>query len=52
MYKHIIAQAGDVNWMAIFALLTFVCIFTVTIVALFFKKKSYIDKMSNLPLED
>ena len=52
MFKHILAQAGDINWMAIFALLTFVCIFGVTIVALFFKKKTFIDRMSNLPLED
>ena len=52
MYKHIIAQAGDVNWMGILAMLTFMFIFGVSVVALFFKKKSFIDKMSNLPLED
>lgn len=52
MYKYILSQAGDINWMAIFALLTFVSIFGVTLVALFFKKKNFIDKMANMPLDD
>lgn len=52
MYKHILANAGDINWMAIFALITFVLMFTISSIAIFRKKKSFIDKMSNLPLDD
>lgn len=52
MFKHILANAGDINWMAIFALLTFVSLFLISAIAIFGKKKSYIDKMANLPLED
>lgn len=52
MYKHILANAGDINWMAIFALLTFFLLFVISAVAIFGKSKSYIDKMSNMPLDD
>ena len=52
MYKHILANAGDINWMAIFALLTFVLLFVISAVTIFFKNKGFIDKMSNMPLDD
>ena len=52
MFKHILANAGDINWMAIFALLTFVLLFVISIIAVFFTKKGFIDKMSNLPMDD
>ncbi|MDX1665702.1 MAG: hypothetical protein R3350_00650 [Saprospiraceae bacterium] len=52
MYKYILEQAGNINWMAIFALLTFFFVFTVSVVTLFFRSREYIDKMSHLPLED
>ncbi len=52
MYKHIIANAGDINWMAIFALLTFFLLFVISAVAIFGKSKSFINKMSNMPLDD
>ena len=52
MYKHILAGAGDINWMAIFALLTFFWLFTITAITVFRKKQSFIDHMANLPLED
>lgn len=52
MAKYILEQAGDINWMAIFALLTFVFIFTTSVVAVFVRKKAYINHMANLPLED
>lgn len=51
MYKHILASAGDINWMAIFALLTFFWLFTISAITIFRKKKSFIDHMSNLPLD-
>jgi len=52
MYKHIIAEAGNVNWMAIFALLTFFWLFTVSAITIFRKEKSFIEHMANLPLEE
>ena len=52
MAKYILEQAGNINWMAIFALLTFVFIFTTSVIAVFVRKKSYISYMSNLPLEE
>ena len=51
MYKYIIAEAGNINWMAIFALLTFVFMFVTSAVAVFWRKKSFIQHMENLPLD-
>jgi len=50
MYKYIIAEGGNINWMAIFALLTFFWVFTVSVITVFFKKKAFIDHMASLPL--
>lgn len=52
MYKYILQGAGEINWMALFALLTFVAIFLISIVMIFGRNKAYIDKMSHLPLDD
>lgn len=52
MYKYILEQAGNINWMALFALLTFVFIFTTSLVLVFRHNKQYIDHMSGLPLDD
>ncbi|MFK7806260.1 MAG: hypothetical protein AB8F74_00535 [Saprospiraceae bacterium] len=52
MYKYILQSAGDINWMALFALLTFFCVFVVSAIAIFGASKSYVHKMSHLPLED
>ncbi|MBR9919620.1 MAG: hypothetical protein GYB31_02200 [Bacteroidetes bacterium] len=52
MYKHILASAGDINWMAIFALLTFFLMFVITIFVIFGKSRSYIDRMANMPLDE
>ena len=52
MFKHILANAGDINWMALFALLTFFLLFVISAVTIFFRSKGFIDKMSNMPLED
>jgi cbb3-type cytochrome oxidase subunit 3 len=53
MFKHILASsANEINWMAILALLTFVTIFLVGVVQIFFQKKAFIDHMANLPLDD
>ncbi len=53
MYKYILQNAeGDINWMALFALLTFFTLFVISIVMIFGKNKGYIDKMSRMPLDD
>lgn len=51
MFKHILAGA-DINWMAIFALVTFFALFAIALVAIFASDKKYIQKMANLPLDD
>lgn len=52
MYKHILENAGNINWMAISALLTFVTVFVLAAILAFKKDPAYIRKMSNMPLED
>lgn len=52
MFKYILEGAGDINWMAIFALLTFMILFLISTVALFFQSPAHIKKMSNMPLDD
>jgi hypothetical protein len=52
MYKYILESAGDINWMAISALITFFTVFMVSIVLVLRTNKDYIDKMAHLPLED
>ena len=52
MFKYLLEGAGDINWMAIFALITFFFIFLVSTVVVFMKNPAYIEKMANMPLED
>ncbi len=52
MYKHILESAGNINWMALFALLTFCFIFTLSAYLIFRKDKEVIDHIAHLPLED
>ncbi|MCB0643446.1 MAG: hypothetical protein KDC44_17470 [Phaeodactylibacter sp.] len=52
MYKYILSAAGNINWMAIFALLTFVFIFGMSVYMILRRDKGFIDKMAHLPLED
>ena len=52
MFKHLLAtNSGDINWMALFALITFFLIFSIVLFQVFFQKKKYVDYMSNLPFE-
>lgn len=51
MFKHILA-GSDINWMAIFALVTFFALFVIALLAIFASDKKYIQHMANLPLED
>ncbi|MCB0617367.1 MAG: hypothetical protein KDC43_03140 [Saprospiraceae bacterium] len=52
MFKYILESAGDINWMAIFALLTFFTVFGVSLYVIFRRDKDFIDHMANLPLEE
>ena len=52
MYKYILEGVGDINWMAVSALLTFVTVFLVSAVMAFRSPLAYLNKMSNLPLDD
>lgn len=52
MYKYLLQSVENINWLAIGPLLMFFIFFvTVTIITLR-KKKTYIERMSNLPLEE
>ena len=50
MYKYILESAGNINWMALFALLTFFIIFSLSVYLAFIKKSSELDEIANLPL--
>lgn len=52
MYKYILETAGDINWMALFALLTFFFVFSMSIYLAFFKSSKELDHIASLPLED
>ena len=52
MAKYILEQAGNINWMAVFALLTFMTVFIISVVLVFRKDKEHITHMASLPLED
>ncbi|MEN0006619.1 MAG: hypothetical protein AAF798_20870 [Bacteroidota bacterium] len=52
MYKYILESAGDINWMAIFALTTFFFIFIMAAVTALLSKPEMMNKMANMPLED
>ena len=52
MYKYILESAGNINWMAVSALLTFVTIFTLSAIMAFKADRKHINHMANLPLDD
>ena len=52
MYKYILESAGNINWMALFALITFFTLFLISVIVIFRKNKDHIYKMSHLPLDD
>ena len=52
MYKYILEMAGNINWMAIFALITFFAIFTIAVVLVLGKSRSFSDRMARMPLEE
>jgi len=52
MFKYILESAGNINWMGIAALITFLVIFMVSVVLVFKHNPAYIDKMASMPLDD
>ncbi|MEL6273951.1 MAG: hypothetical protein AAFU03_02450 [Bacteroidota bacterium] len=51
MAKYLLA-AENINWMAVFALLTFVFIFVLSVIMAFGKKKDSYQRIAQLPLDD
>lgn len=51
MYKYILESAGSINWMALFALLTFFFVFVTSAILIFRKNNNHIEHMASLPLE-
>ena len=52
MYKYILETAGNINWMAIFALSTFTFIFCLSAYLVFKKDKDELNRLSALPLSE
>ena len=52
MYKYILESAGNINWMALFALLTFFIVFSMSIYLAFMKNKDELQEVANLPLSE
>lgn len=52
MYKYILESAGNIDWMALFALLTFTFIFCLSVVLAFKKDTEELKRLSELPLSD
>lgn len=52
MFKYILQSGGDINGIAIFALVTFFILFVIFAIAIFGRSQSYIDKMAHMPLDD
>jgi len=52
MYKYILESAGNINWMAMFALITFFIVFSLSLYLALIKKSSDLEEVANLPLLD
>ena len=52
MYKYILESAGNINWMALFALVTFVFIFCLALLLVFTKSNEEIEKAARMPLDE
>lgn len=52
MYKYILESAGNINWMGLFAMITFVSIFSISAYLIFRRDKNHIDHMAALPLSE
>jgi len=52
MYKYILETAGNINWMALFALITFFIVFSLSIYLAFIKDSKELEHIANLPMAD
>ena len=52
MAKYILETAGNINWMALFALLTFLFIFLLSAYLIFKKDTEQLKHLEELPLSD
>ena len=52
MYKYILESAGNINWMALFALLTFFLIFVISAFLILVRDREYSRRMSAMPLDE
>ena len=52
MYKYILEAAGNINWMALFALMTFFFVFSMSAYLAFIKDKRDLQHIADLPLAD
>lgn len=52
MYKYILETAGNINWMALFALLTFFFVFSMSVYLAFIKNSEELNEVAHLPLVD
>lgn len=52
MYKYILETAGNINWMAVFALVTFFFVFSMSVYLAFVKDKKEMDRIAELPLAE
>ncbi len=51
MFKFLL-QGEDINWMAIFGLITFVLLFVIIVFVAFFRDSAFMNKMARMPLEE
>lgn len=52
MYKYILETAGNINWMALFALLTFFIVFSMSVYLAFIKTNEELREVAHLPLAE
>ena len=52
MFKYLLQSVENMNWLAVFSLVLFFAIFLGSTIWIMTRKKDFIDKMSNLPLDD
>lgn len=52
MYKYILQSVENINWLAIGPLIIFFAFFVLVTISTLIKKKSFVDRMGQLPLVD
>ncbi len=52
MFKYILETGGNINWMAILALVTFFSVFIISLYMVLVKSRAESERMANMPLED